>query len=252
MGTYRLTPQISAALKSAELMAVSKAMEIMPPDIKRAMMFMPEETRLEIEEVRMRFGKSCTVFINGQEKKLCRDGKTVEASIPAAGIEICEEHLAFVVEKAAGGSLYTSEDCLKEGYITVAGGHRVGVCGECVTENGEVTTMKNFSSICVRMAKSAEGIAIRCTDYISGGKKIFSTLIVSPPTAGKTTLLRDIVRTLSSQGVRVGVADERGELSGTAKGRAQFELGGFTYDFAALLKPPERLCCSGACHRMSL
>jgi stage III sporulation protein AA len=228
MGSYRLLPQVSAAVKSAELASVGKAMEILPPDIKRAMMFMPEEVRLEIEEVRLRFGKSCTVFVGGQEKKLCRDGKTVEVSIPAAGIEVGEEHLAFVVEKSAGGSLYTAEDCLKEGYITVAGGHRVGVCGECVTENGKVTTIKNFSSVCVRLAKNAEGISRRCADDISGGKKVFSTLIVSPPMAGKTTLLRDLVRTLSSQGVRVGVADERGELSGMAKGRAQFELGEFS------------------------
>lgn len=104
------------------------------------------------------------------------------------------------------------------GFITSAGGHRVGICGEVVTVNEKISTIKHITSLCVRVARDFPDVAVEAAS-VSG-----SILIIGSPGRGKTTLLRDIIRQKSKQG-SVGVVDERRELFPTINGEFCFQTG---------------------------
>ena len=120
------------------------------------------------------------------------------------------------------------------GYITVKGGHRVGITGNCVLENGKVINISYISSINFRIARQILGCSNSLLPYILKIKEntIYNTLIISPPGCGKTTLLRDLVRNLSTgmdeinfRGMNIGLVDERGEIAALYKGVPQNDIG---------------------------
>ncbi|MGN1030973.1 MAG: stage III sporulation protein AA, partial [Butyricicoccaceae bacterium] len=120
-------------------------------------------------------------------------------------------------------------DSLKQGFLTLAGGHRLGVCGTAVMQHGEISAFRHVSSVNLRIARQIRGAAgEQLVQAVTAEDGIRSTLILSPPGRGKTTLLRDLTRQISEQGQRVGVADERCELSGMYRGTPQFDLGPHT------------------------
>ncbi|HWQ79280.1 MAG TPA: stage III sporulation protein AA, partial [Anaerovoracaceae bacterium] len=126
-------------------------------------------------------------------------------------------------------SAYAYQEELANGYITIEGGHRVGICGRTVMENGKVKTIKEISSINIRRSREIIGVSDPCMGYLMKGKhRIFNTIIISPPKCGKTTLLRDMIRNFSGMGFQVGVCDERSELSGMYSGRPSYDLGART------------------------
>ncbi|MEL7657037.1 MAG: stage III sporulation protein AA, partial [Bacillota bacterium] len=126
-------------------------------------------------------------------------------------------------------SAYAYQEELANGYITIEGGHRVGICGRTVMENGRVKTIKDISSINIRRSREIIGVSDPCMGYLTKGKHhIYNTIIVSPPKCGKTTLLRDMVRNFSTLGFQVGVCDERSEISGMYNGLPSYNLGGRT------------------------
>ena len=119
---------------------------------------------------------------------------------------------------------------MKQGYITIEGGHRVGMTGQAIIENGKVKNLRYISSINLRMSHEILGCADPIFPFITYNKKLYHTLIVSPPRCGKTTLLRDMIRQISNgngwiNGMSVGVVDERSELGGCYMGVAQTQLG---------------------------
>lgn len=114
------------------------------------------------------------------------------------------EDIQFVVNTASRYSPWSAAS-MSEGYITATGGHRIGLCGECVVQAGTVTGIRRATSICIRVARAFPGIG---KDVPKHG----SVLLLGPPGVGKTTLLRDIIRTRSQSGQAVAVVDERGEL----------------------------------------
>lgn len=117
---------------------------------------------------------------------------------------VSREDLNYTINAASRYSPWTAQTAA-QGYLTVAGGHRIGLCGEAVVQQGVVTGMKNISSLCIRIARDFPGIAA------SASKMPGSLLILGPPGWGKTTLLRDLIRQLENA-EKIGVVDERGEL----------------------------------------
>ena len=117
---------------------------------------------------------------------------------------VSREDLNYTINAASRYSPWTAQSAA-QGYLTVAGGHRIGLCGEAVVQQGLVTGMKNISSLCIRIARDFPGIAA------SASKLPGSLLILGPPGWGKTTLLRDLIRQLENT-EKIGVVDERGEL----------------------------------------
>ena len=126
-----------------------------------------------------------------------------------------------IIQRACQHSAYAHADTIRQGYITVEGGHRIGICGLGITEAGIVRGIKEPGSLNIRIAKQVLGCAEKLFSEIRD-----SMLIVGPPGSGKTTLLRDVVRLLSDRRKqRVGLADERGELSAAVNGRTQMNVG---------------------------
>lgn len=120
------------------------------------------------------------------------------------------------------GSEYSpwSAQTIQNGYITAAGGHRIGICGDTVSDNKAVTTIRNPTSLCIRVARDFPGIA----EEIPVNDK--SILVLGPPGSGKTTLLRDMIRIYSNTGDQhISVIDERGELFPIVNGKTYYEVG---------------------------
>lgn len=176
----------------------------------------PKEQR-SLEEIRIRVGRPVLLRCGDQEKLL---GCTRDQAVSSKTMEaICASILGY--------SAYAYQEELAEGYVTLSSGFRVGFCGRAVTEGESVKTLRDISSLNIRRARALVGISERCLPYlISDSGRFYNTLIISPPKCGKTTLLRDLVRSLSSRGFQMGVCDERNELSGSL-------YGGFAYDLGA-------------------
>lgn len=122
------------------------------------------------------------------------------------------------------GSAYAYQDDLGNGFLTLRGGHRVGVSGKAVKKGSAVISMQDVSGLNVRIAREFIGCADGAMPCITDRKRIFSTLLISPPGVGKTTMLRDITRQLSAD-FKVTVVDERGEIAAMEQGVPSFDIG---------------------------
>ena len=173
-------------------------------------------------EIRLRAGRPVFLIFDGGERFL-----------PGPGGEpylVTGEDLTRTLELASGYSLYAFEDEIRRGYISVQGGHRIGVTGRVILDGDCIRGMKYISCINVRLSHEIKGCAEDIMPYIQNGRQVYHTLIVSPPRCGKTTMLRDIIRLLSTgrvgiPGMTVGVVDERSELAGCYQGFPQNDLG---------------------------
>lgn len=143
---------------------------------------------------------------------------------------VTQEDLAETLEYITGYSLYAYEQEIGQGYLTITGGHRVGICGKVIWENGSIKSMQYISSINIRVSHEQKGCAAKLFPCILNQGNLCHTFILSPPGCGKTTLLRDLVREVSDgneyiQGHQVGVVDERSEIGGCYQGIPQNDIG---------------------------
>ena len=189
---------------------------LLPPRLRRGMEGLPYPVRRRVEEVRLRAGQMPMVVLNGEELPLPADGP------------VSERELSLTLEVATRASTHTALEQLRQGYFTLRGGHRVGLCGTAVTEDGRVKSFRHLSSLNIRIAHVVSGCGEEVLTRLRAGGSFPNTLILAPPGGGKTTLLRDLVRLLSNGGTRVGLADERGEVAALWEGVPQFDVGEHT------------------------
>lgn len=170
-----------------------EAMSLMPTELVQAM----ERHRIfSPEEIRLRCGRQPSLFYAGKEH--CVASQPVE-----------EEMLLKILQKATGASLYQAAAALREGYYC-SGTLRLGVCGQA--SRGTGTGFSHFTSLAVRLSHECLGACDTLKNELTRGG-FRNTLILSPPGGGKTTALRNLIRLLADDGIRIGVIDERGELS---------------------------------------
>lgn len=157
-----------------------------------------------LEEIRLRSNGSIILKISNKQTILQK--------------KITYQDILETLQIMCNNSVYSYQNEIKNGYITVKGGHRVGITGNCVIENGKVININYISSINFRIAREIIGCAENILPYIlkKTENTVFNTLIVSPPGVGKTTLLRDIIKNISNgipkvnfDGINVGLVDER-------------------------------------------
>lgn len=175
--------------------------------------------------------------LDGLEELRLRRGFPMTALLPegeaeADGPPVGEDDLRQVVENATQASAHTALDRVRQGFVTLRGGHRVGLCGSVVKREGRIVTLRDISSLSIRVARPVAGQAAPLLPRLMERGVFLSTLILAPPGAGKTTLLRDMVCGLSDgtagPPVRVGVADERGEIAALWQGDPQLYVGRHT------------------------
>ena len=131
--------------------------------------------------------------------------------------------LEEIVSAATNRSCYSAEASLREGYVTLPGGHRIGLCGTAALRESRIQSLRELSSVSIRIARQ-----VSCAPPELLRRLDASTLILGPPGSGKTTLLRECVRSLSDGGSRVGLVDERGELAACRLGIPQMDVGAQT------------------------
>ena len=179
-----------------------------------------EEERIlfdHIQEIKLRIGKPLIIIYRGKER-MWKD------------VIVTKEEIKETLEYISNYSLYAYEHELKQGFITIEGGHRVGMAGQVIMEEGKIKNLKYISSINLRISHEVKNCADKIFPYITYNKQMYHTLLISPPRCGKTTLLRDIIRQVSDgnmwvKGCTVGVVDERSELGGYYLGNPQNEMG---------------------------
>lgn len=176
----------------------------------------------DIREVRMRNGQPLWVRMAQGGRFLDGRGRT---AAPEKARIISNRDIKAAISKISAYSLYAFEEELRRGFLTIEGGHRIGFCGKAVMENGRIKTLHQISSLNIRVARQIFGCADGILPFVLEGDKFLSTVLISPPGCGKTTLLREMVRSLSRMGMTIGVADERGEIAGMRDGLPQMELG---------------------------
>lgn len=193
-----------------------QAASVLPPELRQQALALPAQERERAEELRLRCGwPMAAVFPEGE--------------VPLGGRKIVSQDLELLLEIASRASVHAVLSQLREGYLTIEGGHRLGLCGTAVLENGQMRNLRSLSSVSIRIARQHPGAALPLLSGLMEGGRLCSTLIAAPPGMGKTTLLRDLVRCISdgdgTPPLRVGLADERGEVAALYGGVPQLRVG---------------------------
>ena len=193
-----------------------QAASVLPPELRQQALALPAQERERAEELRLRCGwPMAAVFPEGE--------------IPLGGRKLVTQDLELLLEIASRASVHAVLSQLREGYLTIEGGHRLGLCGTAVLENGQMRNLRSLSSVSIRIARQHPGAALPLLSGLMEGGRLCSTLIAAPPGMGKTTLLRDLVRCISdgegTPPLRVGLADERGEVAALYGGVPQLRVG---------------------------
>lgn len=201
--------------RNGNTLRYEQAAAILPSRLRRIAMELSTEERELAEEFRLRAGRCLSVLLPSGEKSL--------------EVIVTTEELETLCDIAADFSRYASIETLRQGFLPVRGGFRVGLCGAAVMKDGAVTNLKQISSAVIRISRERKGVAKAVTPRLFRGGRFVSTLLLSPPGGGKTTLLRDMVRQLSAgEGVppqRVALMDEREELAVMYRGLPQMDVG---------------------------
>ena len=194
-----------------------EACALLPGRLQTAAMALPLPHKARAEELRLRIGRPMYITFP-------------EGESPLPQTRVIRSDLEQVLDRATEYSRYAAAETIRRGYVTASGGFRVGLCGTALPGAEGNEGLRDISSLAVRIPRVHEDTALPVLPELLEDGRPVSTLILSPPGGGKTTLLRDLVRLLS-QGTglcppcRVALVDERGELAAVHRGRPQLEVG---------------------------
>ncbi|MFT3950903.1 MAG: stage III sporulation protein AA [Oscillospiraceae bacterium] len=214
---------------------LSLALPVLSAAVRGAVEFIPELEARRLQEIRLRAGKYLTVTIFGKEYFVTPQGNLV--NVPAQALAITQCDIDETFQRAFHNSIHSFAREISQGFVTVAGGNRVGFCGTAVVNparDNAVENVKSISSINIRVAREVVGCANEIVQKVfgAGGK---SLLIAGAPSSGKTTVLRDLCRQLGET-ARLSVIDERCELAASAGGSANCDVGLHTDVFSSYTK----------------
>lgn len=184
----------------------------------------------EVEEIRLRADKP--LMLIGNKRDIFIDAEGNMTGNISKGFLVSQADIMKTLELISENSIYAYQEDIRNGFITLKGGHRVGIAGKVVWDGTMVKNIKEVSGLNIRLSKEIKGCSGESIKYIVKNPAVYNTLIISPPQCGKTTVLRDITRTISSgseelgiKGIKVGLVDERSEIASCFKGVAQNDIG---------------------------
>jgi stage III sporulation protein AA len=196
---------------------VNTVIKFLPKNIADVLSRIPPSQQEEIEEIRIRINRQIEISMNGR--------------IVFLPYVIQHEDAFHLMNKISHFSIYAIEEELRRGYITVSGGHRIGLAGKVILEDGKVKAIRDISSFNIRIAKEKIGIAGGLIPFVFRDGWMH-TMIIGPPQTGKTTLLRDLARIISTgdsekalHPAKVGIVDERSEIAGCVNGIPNLTFG---------------------------
>ncbi|MDK2584886.1 stage III sporulation protein AA [Romboutsia sedimentorum] len=187
---------------------------------------------INIEEIRLRSQKPLILNANNKDYFYNINSNKLDKRMNSPYI-VSKEDIEQTFQIICKYSIHSFMDDIKKGFITLRGGHRVGLVGKVIVEDGQVKNIKHISSLNIRVSREIIGCSDKILKHvIKGDNQVNNTLIISPPQCGKTTLIRDIVRNLSNgneeygfKGIKVALIDERNEISGSYLGSSQMDVG---------------------------
>ncbi len=210
--------------------------QLLPLDIRSLLERMPQEPLESLEEIRIREDRPLEISCSGESRFVAADGCLIQE--PDGAYRPSAEQCRKLLEKITNYSLYAMEEELRRGYITVAGGHRIGLAGRTILEGGAVRGIRDIGGFNIRIARERIGAASFLMPKLMdrNSDRVFSSLLLAPPQQGKTTLVRDIARSLSygywkggdtgrRRGRKVGIVDERSEIAACVRGVPTFDVG---------------------------
>ena len=207
-------------INNKETVTYHPIIKYLPQKFKKLLSFV---NLSDAEEIRLR--KGLPLVINFSVKSMFITESGVFTNTLKNAVKVTDSDIKEALELIVKSSLYTAQNSLKQGFVTVDGGNRIGISGSAVITDNEISSIKNISGLNYRIAKEICGVSDNVINNIYRNGKVLNTLIISPPCCGKTTILRDIARNLSIKGVKVSVADERNEISALSSGTLGFDLG---------------------------
>lgn len=194
---------------------------------------LPIRIRCMVEKLGLDYAKLWEIRLRVNSPFILRY-EDVEIYVSGQGQRVDNMKQAYIVtardvndtlECVCNHSLYAYEDEIRQGFVTVCGGHRVGVAGKIILDGTRIKCIRHISFLNIRVAHEIKGCCEPVLPYIYADGRLLSTLIVSAPCHGKTTLLRDMIRVVSDRGTTVGVVDERSEIAACYKGIPQNDVG---------------------------
>ncbi len=189
----------------------------------------PEKIKYETQEIRLRANKNVVILCNNQTYFIDAFGGIHNAPIENhSKLYATYSDIENYIHAVCNYSIYSFQDQIKKGFITTNSGNRIGICGTCVIKNNQITNIKNITSINLRIANEFPDCSSEIFEKIKslhGG-----ILIAGPPKCGKTTILRDLAKTISSTPIdnkfkKVVIADERLEIAANFCGHPYFDVG---------------------------
>lgn len=179
----------------------------------------------KLQEIRLRVGQPVWIMYENKGNYLLQNGRL--GSYGDKMHIVTKQDLKETMEYISNYSIYAHEEQIRHGFITVQGGHRVGIAGKVVLENNKIKNISHIGMINIRFAHEKIGCSEKILPFLKENGQLYNTLLIAPPGGGKTTLLRDLVRILSSppENYTVGVVDERSELAGCYMGIPQNNMG---------------------------
>lgn len=176
-----------------------------------------------INEIRLRVNRPIEV-LTSKYYYLNKEGLTTQSK---DAIVCLSSDLSDAVFNACNHSVFSHNEEIKQGFLTIETGMRLGLAGEIVVDNGEVSTIKNISSINLRFAKEVKNCSLNALRFLCDDDKFCSTLVISPPNCGKTTFIRDLSYQLSTRQIEknILIIDERNEISASINGIPSLNIG---------------------------
>ncbi|GBG12135.1 stage III sporulation protein AA [Paenibacillus sp. MY03] len=215
---------------------LAQVSHLLPLELKRLLEGLPADIKGQLEEIRIRENRPLEIAYGGNSRFITADSGILQDAEGA--VKPTAEQCRKLLERITNYSLYAMEEELRRGYITVSGGHRIGLAGRTILDGGIVRGIRDIGGFNIRIAREVIGASVHLLPKLLDRTRqsIGSTLILAPPQQGKTTLIRDLARAISYgawtgmtgmkwRGRKVGIVDERSEIAACVRGIPTFDIG---------------------------